>query len=398
MKVLLSALGCEPGRGSEPEVGFRALLAAASRHEVWVLTAAGSVSAIEQALQSDPRADRVHIEGIPFGPDRETVVHLSPVGWHRRYDQWQRRMALRAIELDGQIGFDVVHHVTLASYWTRAGVAELGKPLVWGPIGGGVDPPWRLLPALGARGVVETTARVLGRPLIARLPAIRRTQRVAAVTLAQNRATKRRLRSPGTIRLLSNALAVELDGPQSADTRTSDVLFVGRLLPWKAPILALRALSHLRHPDATLRMFGEGPEEDRLRAAAQKWGLSDRVRFEGWVNRDVLLESLATAGVMVHPALHEEAGLCIAEALSLSTPVVCLDRGGPAEIVGQWRDTPSELVATGGPKATARRMAAAIDRFLLDPPPVTNRPIRPLTSFQDELLRSYELAANSTQR
>ena len=36
MKVLLSALACEPGKGSELEVGFQTMLAAASKHDVWV--------------------------------------------------------------------------------------------------------------------------------------------------------------------------------------------------------------------------------------------------------------------------------------------------------------------------------------------------------------------------
>ena len=42
-----------------------------------------------------------------------------------------------------------MHHVTLASYWTRTGVAAVEKPLVVGPVGGGVDPPLRLFPDAG---------------------------------------------------------------------------------------------------------------------------------------------------------------------------------------------------------------------------------------------------------
>ncbi|HEX6207117.1 MAG TPA: glycosyltransferase [Actinomycetota bacterium] len=390
MKVLLSALACEPGKGSEPEVGFRAMLAAAREHEVWVLTASQSIPALERALRSDPRAERIHLEGIPFGVDAETIVHLNAVGYHRRYEEWQRLAADRSLELEARVGFDVVHHVTLASYWTRAGVAAVRKPLVWGPIGGGVDPPLRLVPELGLRGMVEAAARVVGRPLIARLPPIRRTQRVASLILAQNPGTGRRLRSRGTVKLLSNALAVELDGVPIPKKRTTDLLFVGRLLPWKAPILALRALRHLRHPRAVLRFLGDGPEQSRLEQTARKWGLSERVQFEGWLPRDDVLSAMASAGALLHPAVHEEAGLCIAEALTLGTPVVCLDHGGPAEIVGQWRGRPSALVTARGAEATARSIAAAVDRFLLHPPEPASGPVTAGTSFQDELLWSYE--------
>jgi glycosyltransferase involved in cell wall biosynthesis len=394
MKVLLSALACEPGKGSEPEVGFRTMLAAAGRHDVWVLTASESISAIRNALARDPRGQRIRLEGIEFGVSAERIVHLNAIGYHLRYDAWQRAAATRALRLDKEVDFDVLHHVTLASYWTRAGVAVVPKPLVWGPIGGGVDPPIRLLGELGFRGLVESLGRVLGRPVIARLPAVRATQRTAAVILAQNPDTGRRLRVRGKIKLLSNALAIDLDGFQDPDPprRTSEILFVGRLLPWKAPILALRAFRHVQDPSAVLRFCGDGPEQGRLERTASQWGLADRVRFDRWKPRPELLSLVRRAGALIHPALHEEAGLCIAEALALGTPVICLDHGGPAEIVGQWAG-PSALIAPRSPDTTARSMAAAIDRFLRDPPTERERPIKARTSFAEELLDAYEVAA-----
>jgi glycosyltransferase involved in cell wall biosynthesis len=394
LKILLSALACEPGRGSEPEVGFRTMLAAASIHEVWVLTAAESIAPIQKALLGDPRGSRIHLEGIEFGVGAERILDLTAIGYHWRYDRWQRTAAARGLSLDKSVDFDIVHHATLASYWTRAGVAAVGKPLVWGPIGGGVDPPMRLVFELGPRGILQAAARIAGRPAVARLPPVKKTQRAAALILVQNPDTGRRLRGTGRMKLLSNSLAVELDGPKDLGSRTADVLVVGRLVPWKAPMLALRALHYVEHPDAVLRFCGDGPEQARLKRAAEKWGLRERVRFEGWLPRASVLRLISAAGALVHSAIHEEAGLCIAEALSLGTPVVVLDHGGPSQIVGQWQG-PSALVAPRRPDATARSMAAAIDHFLEDPPPLQERPIEARTSFRAELLRAYEEVAIS---
>jgi glycosyltransferase involved in cell wall biosynthesis len=395
LRVLLSALACEPEKGSEPEVGFRTLLAAASAHEVWVVTLPESIPPIIRALNGDSRASRVHVEGIEFDAREKHIDDLTAAEFHWRYDRWQREAAVRALELDRQVDFDVVHHVTLASYWTRAGVAAVRKPFVWGPIGGGVDPPLRLVGELGVRGMSEALARLFGRPLMAKLPPMMRTQRKAAVIFAQNPDTGRRLRGTGAMRLLSNAFAVELKGTMRSGDRSADLLFAGRLLPWKAPMLALRAFRHVRHQEAVLRFCGDGPEQARLQRAVERWGLGDRVRFEGWVPRSQLLSLLGRAGALIHPAIHEEAGLCIAEALTLGTPVVALDHGGPSEIVGQWRRTPTALVSARRPEVTARALAAAVDGFLIDPPPVRKSPLRGMTSFEAEVLRAYEMAGRS---
>jgi len=134
----MSALACEPGKGSELEVGYRAVLAAASRHDVWVLTNADSVPAVAAAISETELAPRIHLEGVDFGLDEDAFARLTTPGFHWFYDRWQRRAAARALDLDRHLDFDVVHHVTLASYWTRAAVAAVDKPLVWGPVGGGV--------------------------------------------------------------------------------------------------------------------------------------------------------------------------------------------------------------------------------------------------------------------
>ncbi|MBA2529173.1 MAG: hypothetical protein H0V19_04310, partial [Euzebyales bacterium] len=205
MKLLLSALACEPGKGSEPEVGYRAVLAAAQRHEVWVLTETANIEPLEAALARDPNGHRVRVHGIDFAVPEPGHGTPQVLNFQRHYNRWQQQVARVAVDLDAAVDFDAVHHVTLASYWTRAGVAAVDKPLVWGPIGGGVEPPVRLLTELGPRGLLEDGLRFVGRHAVSRLPFARQPARKASVVFAQNPATARRLRTAGAVRLLSNA-------------------------------------------------------------------------------------------------------------------------------------------------------------------------------------------------
>src|SRR5262245_42646266 len=179
-----------------------------------------------RAIEGRPEADRIHLEGIDFGVDAEGIALLTIPGFHFYYDRWQRRAAARAVELDRQIDFDVVHHVTLATYWTRAGVAVLNKPLVWGPVGGGVEPPLSLFAELGWRGFAEDLGRIVIRRILGRYGPARRAQRRAAVTFAQNDATLDKIRTRGRSSVMTNATVIDLGSLPLSGTRTTDVFVV----------------------------------------------------------------------------------------------------------------------------------------------------------------------------
>jgi glycosyltransferase involved in cell wall biosynthesis len=391
MKVLLSAYACAPEMGSEPEVGFRTMLAAARRHEVWVLTQPLMVNALRRALVDHPLVERIHLEAIQpsFPPHRPGLRGFAEFHW--RHDQWQRRAAAHGVRLDRRIGFDIVHHVTLAAYWLRTGVAAVNKPLVWGPVGGAVEPPWRLLGEVGQRGLLEEVTRTSVRWTVGLLTSTRVADK-ASVIFVQNPATAQRIRARAETIILSHAIAVDVGEIPAAGSRTGDIAFVGRLVPWKGARLAVRTMRYVTTPGATLRIYGDGDERQSIQKATRRWDIADRVSFEGQIPRRQLLTQIARAGVVLHPALHEEGGIAVAETLAAGTPLVCLDHGGPAELVRQWQQSPSITVAPGWPDATARALAAAVDHFLACPPPMLASPRAPKDSFEDRILEAYERA------
>jgi glycosyltransferase involved in cell wall biosynthesis len=389
MKILLSAYACEPGKGSEQEVGLQVMLAAAQRHDVWVLTRENSISLLEEYLASHPLRDRIHLEGIDLhGPIRRLKRAGLP-GLHVYYDAWQRLAGVRAAELDRRVDFDVVHHATFATYWTRAGVSQLGKTFVWGPVGGGVSTPAPLIRELGIAGLREEGLRETVRRLAVLRASHHATTRAATICLAQNESTARRLRADG---ILPNALTVRLPRMEPSEERSTDIALVGRLVPWKGGHLAVRAFRHVQHTDAVLRVFGEGPDRQRIMRAAERWGVQNRVEMVGSVPRHELLRQVRRSGVLLHPALHEEAGLGVAEALALGTPVVCLNYGGPAELIRSWPTSHTALIPPSDPESTARGLAAAVDAFLDEAPDLPSEPVLPVASFESSLLDAYDEA------
>jgi D-inositol-3-phosphate glycosyltransferase len=128
-------------------------------------------------------------------------------------------------------------------------------------------------------------------------------------------------------------------------------------------------MGHLQRmvPDAQLAIVGgDSPrgsrgERVRLRLAARRLGVSDRLRFMEPVAHTELPELYRAADVVVVPSASESFGLVALEASACGTPVVATAVGGLRTIV---RDGESGyLVTPREPKS----FAAALSRVLADP-------------------------------
>lgn len=132
---------------------------------------------------------------------------------------------------------------------------------------------------------------------------------------------------------------------------------LGRFDPWKGFDTLIDALAHV--PRAILLLAGQGDGEAALRARAERAGVSDRVRFLGWLdNRAALLHR---ADICVVPSHHEPLGNVILEAWSARCPVVAAASEGPSWLVEPGKT--GMLV----PPADAPALAEALNAALADP-------------------------------
>lgn len=376
MRVLISAYACEPDKGSEPEVGLRCVDIAAREHDVWVMTRENNVAALRRFVDAHPQRRRIRVVGVEIeGKALDYKKRVGLLSLHVYHELWQRRLAEEAVALDAAIDFDVVHHATFATYWSRAGVAAVDKPLVWGPVGGGVVPPWRLVPTMGVRGALGDLTRLASRPVMARLTGAAGTARRAAVIIAQNHETAAVLDHPAKTRVIPNGLVAATSDPAASTSpalEDSPIVSAGRLIGWKGTALAIEAMAHLE--GETLEILGDGPDRSRLERLTAELGLGERVVFRGKVTRHEALRAIGTARAFLHPALHDDSPLTVVEALSLGTPVVSLDIGGPPVLSSHWPSVPSRAVTPTTRRDTARRLADALsevagDRTPSDPSP-----------------------------
>jgi glycosyltransferase involved in cell wall biosynthesis len=109
------------------------------------------------------------------------------------------------------------------------------------------------------------------------------------------------------------------------------VLFVGKLIPKKRPLLALEAFARVRRDlPCALLVVGEGPLGDAMRSKVAADGIPD-VHFAGFLNRGEIAQAFAVGDLFVLPsALHETWGLVVNEAMNFALPVVVSDKVGCA--------------------------------------------------------------------
>jgi len=85
-------------------------------------------------------------------------------------------------------------------------------------------------------------------------------------------------------------------------------------------------------PDAQLVIAGEGNDQKRLEAKADKLNISNQVVFTGWVNEQQLHTLYSQCALFVMPSEGDGFGIVFIEAMMHSKPCVGLKTGAAAEI------------------------------------------------------------------
>lgn len=393
VRIVAFAYACEPNRGSEPGAGWVWARMLARLGETWIITRENNRDEIEAALPAISERSGLHFEYVDL-PRWARFWKRGLRGVRAYYVLWQIAALRRARSLNNEQRFDLAWHLTFANAWIGSAAALLGTRFVYGPVGGGVKTPWKLIPALGVRGCLQELLRVAVRGA-ARYgnPLARLSWRRADLILVQNPETLEWLprlhRARGEV--FPNAALETMEGtPTPRHIGDKVALFAARLSPWKGAGLAVRSVALL--PDWKLLIAGSGPDASRLRRLVRRLGLTDRVQYLGNLPRARLIELMRSeADLLLFPSMHEDAGWVVAEAGAAGLPVVALDRGGPP-LLGAAVAKPGTLGETVGRLA---RCVTAVASEELRPVPDFRLDARAV-QLEEVVLRRGILATSET--
>ncbi|MFF2375188.1 glycosyltransferase family 4 protein [Streptomyces xiamenensis] len=183
---------------------------------------------------------------------------------------------------------------------------------------------------------------------------------ITTVTEADAASYRRKMRLPRVrVEALPNSVPEPVLPP--ADGRARVVIAAGRLHKVKRydRLIESWALLAERFPDWQLRIYGHGPERDRLRQRIDELALNDQVFLMGPATP--LEAEWVKGSIAVMTSEFESFGMTIVEAMRCGLPVVSTDcPNGPREIIEDGVD--GLLVPVGDPRA----LAAGLERLMAD--------------------------------
>lgn len=332
--ILFSCYRCDPDGVSEARSGFLWALMVGQRHRVILATPSFNAEAIRAAVAAaDPSPDITVLE-VDM-PDLDSALGRFGSAVKPGFFLYDRRL-LALLRARGVDDLDYVWHRNPMSLRHPTVLGRLGVPFIVGPMGGGLKDPPILKDYFRSSGPMSAL-KLLDGPFFAS-SAWRRYLENASLILVASDYVRGLL--PESVRARARAIA-ELGLDEASFFEPSDhegfmVLFVGRLVRYKAPVLAAEAFYDFyeragRPAGVRMEFVGDGPERGEIERLIESKDLS-AVSVAGWLPRSQLIQRYRNADVFLFPSITEAFGHVYVEAMAAGLPSVVVDYGGGADV------------------------------------------------------------------
>ena len=344
LKVLVGSYACDPGYGSEPGMGWNFVSNIARFHEVHAIVEEGEFkeTLTKFAAEHPEAVEHITFHFVPR-THHNLLRKIWPPSYYWFYRAWHKRAYRLAKELDKRENFDIVHQVTISGFRCPGFLWKLGKPFVWGPLGGFTDTPWCLLRSLGMGGAIHFAVRNVVNGFQKRWGREARAaaRHSAAILTSTTQAVDEIKRFWKKDAVLMNEVGLEkYEGTEGFTPSVHEpgtplrICWAGEHIPRKALDLLLRALP-LCKEKMELHVLSKGPRMEAWKKLSHKLGLDGVVTFHGFVPREEAFHIMSTSHVFCITSVREDTSTVVFEAFRYGLPIIALDHCGFATVINE---------------------------------------------------------------
>jgi glycosyltransferase involved in cell wall biosynthesis len=337
MKILLSAYACEPGKGSEPEVGWQWATGLAKHASVTVVTRANNKASLDAALTSSALRTGSQPEFIYYDLP-EIFLRLKSLGLPMKiyYLLWQIGAARLIARLKDR--YDIVQHLTFNAFALPGFLWFYHPAIVLGPLGGGMMTQWRHLRWFPPKSRIAEILRSVLVTLSAWSPTLWISCAFARLILVANEDTLQRIPRPfhfKTRRILETACPTATESGRLEARPLNRFIWIGSLEPRKAPAIAVEALERVLRQGhkATLSIIGDGPLRESLKQMAIQRELTEAIQLRGKLTHEEALQALGEHSALLFSSVRDTSGNVVLEAMSRGLPVIAFNHQGIPEML-----------------------------------------------------------------
>jgi glycosyltransferase involved in cell wall biosynthesis len=327
--LVISAFVIDSESGSEPFIAHEAIVEATKYFER-ILIVTSSLTRISE-IQRNHQSTYTKVEFIQVPFEFDGIFDFR---FYIKYRNWQKnagvilQKAVRNIETKNIMGL----HISLSTFLFGSCFAGSGIPYIYGPAGFSIF-HLRFSRLYGIKTIGEILRNMLALFFLCFDWRTRKSiiQSSAVVPVNQgNEAILLKLfrRSTNVVSPIPHSALPEME--TISVEKTTNIVWVGRLIPRKFPMAALEIFSVIAKSDKAVKLIicGDGPLRGSLLAAVDKHDFRNRIVYKGWLEKHDLSSEISKASLLLMTSIRETAGNQIVESMKLGTHVVAMDSSG----------------------------------------------------------------------
>lgn len=259
------------------------------------------------------------------------------------YKLWQKGITDIFLKLDKKYKFCIVHHITHVTINEPTYLYKYTNNFIWGPIGGGERINFHLMDGIGFKNrIIESIRNLILQLRKYNYDFINCSKYSKKILVVNNDTLKlfnkkysNKIYKIPAIGFSESDLKESNYIYNNANNKELKLIIIGVLYYRKGIDIAIKVIKKLNENNinATLTVVGDGSSKLEYENMIKQYKIGSKVFFLGNIEHEDVIKKLKEHDIFLFPSRRDSGGFAVLEAILNNIPVICLNSGGPSELI-----------------------------------------------------------------